>query len=301
MSALVVAATVASGACAFEHSSEILSPTPPGGGSVTGGGGGPWAGLWASDFPSNPTSWTCGAFQWDITEQTPTAIAGTFWALCAGVVTVEGQGAGQLNGNLATLSVSGQASIAGVTVTCPFSLNGTGVLQGENEIQVVYTGSTCFGPVQGTEVLRRPSSGSAPPPQQPPTPPPPPTPEVTSSNVNHVGPGPLNGDRAFAIVEATSAEFPHLAAPHPTESSAVADAEQLLLRIIWHLQLAGFNAGRQQNPNGAISNDKLTVFLDGRWQAFDVFASYGVPNQQMHVIFWPVDPPGHIPYPGIPD
>ena len=29
--------------------------------------------------------------------------------------------------------------------------------------------------------------------------------------------------------------------------------------MIWHLRLAGFQAGRQKNPSGAISDDKLTI------------------------------------------
>lgn len=302
-SASLVIAVMATTACSFEHTSELLTPTMP---SIDGSPGlppgdlGPLMGLWASQEPlGNPASWVCGSFQWNISEQTPTSIAGSFAGICAGIVLVEGNGTGQLSGTTVTLNVSGQASVSGVTTTCPFSLSGTGQLEGEHAIHVNYSGSTCLGPVQGSETLRRPGAGEPPPPA--PAVPPPPAPDMSSGHQFHVGPGPLNGDRAFDILEATSAEYPHLAAPHPTESQAVAAAEELLLRYIWHLQLAGFEAGRQRNPSGAISNDKLTIRMDGRWRAFDVFFDYGAPNQQMQLIFFEVEPPSHIPDPGISD
>lgn len=154
--AAVVALSVVSGACAFDHSTELIAPTGPDGGGGAGGGSGPWAGLWTSDLPSDPGEWTCGAFQWDITEETPTSIAGSFFAICGGMVTLQGTGAGQLNGIVANLSVNGQATIEGVVTTCPFSIAGTGVLVDEDSILVNYAGTTCFGPVEGSETLQRP-------------------------------------------------------------------------------------------------------------------------------------------------
>lgn len=46
--------------------------------------------------------------------------------------------------------------------------------------------------------------------------------------------------------------------------------------------------------SGAISNDKLTVFADNAWRAFDVFYDYGVANQPTQVIFYEVFPPNPI-------
>jgi hypothetical protein len=145
-------------ACVYEHTSELLTPTMPSAEGATGGPGltGPWTGLWTSALPSDPSTWTCGGFQWNITDQTESSISGSFAALCAGVVMVQGSGSGQLNGSVATLSVGGQASVEGVTLVCPFTLDGVGHLQGEDEIDVTYTGSTCLGPVHGTETLGRP-------------------------------------------------------------------------------------------------------------------------------------------------
>src|SRR5439155_20606670 len=143
-----------------------------------------------------------------------------------------------------------------------------------NALRIPYTATTCLGPVRGTEVLRKPSSapaadpGSTPPPTVPPGTP----------NPNHVGPGPLTAERARLVVNATANEFPNLTSPRNTTDEGVAAAQELLRRMIWHLQLAGFQAGRQRNPSGALSNDKLTVFADGAWHAYDVFNDLGAPG-----------------------
>ena len=71
--------------------------------------------------------------------------------------------------------------------------------------------------------------------------------------------------------------------------------------MIWHLQLAGFQAGRQRNPSGALSNDKLTVFADGAWHAYDVFNDLGAPGVPMKVQFWEVTPANYFADSGIPD
>jgi hypothetical protein len=78
-------------------------------------------------------------------------------------------------------------------------------------------------------------------------------------------------------------------------------AEQLLLRTIWHLHLAGYEAGRQRNPSGAISVDKLTVLANGSWMAVDIYTNFDVPGVPLGVIWWPVTGPNHVPAGGIPD
>lgn len=163
-------------------------------------------------------------------------------------------------------------------------------------MRVPYSGTTCLGPLQGEETLRRPPP-NAPAPPPPPSPPPPPP----SGSPWHVGPGPLGAGRAEQVVTATSNEFSELTAPKPTGSEAVAAAEELLLRAIWHLQHAGFEAARQRNPSGAISNDKLNIVIDGGWQAYDIFQDYGQPNQTTRVIFLPISGANPLPYPGVPD
>jgi hypothetical protein len=73
-------------------------------------------------------------------------------------------------------------------------------------------------------------------------------------------------------VFATAREFSNLTAVFGSEGEAVGAADQLLRRTIWHLQLAGFNAARQKNPSGAISSDKVSIFIDGGWHCYDIFS-----------------------------
>ena len=92
-----------------------------------------------------------------------------------------------------------------------------------------------------------------------------------------------------------------LTGPHPTDGEAIRSAEELLLRIIWHLKLAGYDAARQRNPSGAISNDKLNIFIEGAWHTYDVFYDYGVANQTLRLIFLSISGENPIPYLGMPD
>jgi hypothetical protein len=301
LSAVVVALAVT--ACAgFERTETIISPSAPSLPSAPGGSGG-LTGTWTSPAPAIPNSWSCGSFQWSISSQTPASLAGDFYAICAGVVLIQGNASGQLNGagNEVALRVGGTATVQNV-ITCPFDINGTGYIQGNDSIRIVYSGNTCFGPVQGEETLHRPADPNAPPPPPPapPEPEPPPPPPTASGNPNHIGPGPLTTDHAWAVVQATAREFPHLTAPPPTESEGIRRAEELLLRTIWHLRLAGFEAGRQRNPSGAISNDKLTIVI-GNWRAFDIFRDLGHPGVPIDVIFFEVFPAGPLPIAGVPD
>src|SRR5262245_46262419 len=244
--AMTFAATLS--ACAgFESNQTLVSPSAPSLPNIPAAAG-TLTGTWLSTVPITvPSSWSCGEFQWSITSQTPTSLAGQFYAICAGIVLVQGQSAGQLNaaGSEVTLHLTGTATVEKV-ISCPFDVNGIGHIEGNDSIRIHYEGSTCFGPLHGDETLRRPA------PDQPPPPPPaPPT------NPYHVAPGPLDIARAERVVYATASEFPNLTAPPSSEQEGVARAEELLLRVIWHLKLAGYDAARQRNPSGAISNDKL--------------------------------------------
>lgn len=307
--ALAAAIPFLASACTYQQTTDFLTPTAPtlqAGPSAPIGGVGPLGGIWAAeaDF-SSPDSWSCTGFQWNVTTQTATTISGTFIGVCSGTVLVSGSASGELRGSDITIRVEGTASLADNIVTCPFTLNGTGHIVNNNEMQVEYEGTTCFGPVSGEETLRRPAANEPPPP--PPVPPPtdlppaPPAPQSPPGSQHHVGPGALTEDRAERVVDATGAEFPHLLRTFPTDAQARSAAEQLLLRTIWHLELAGFNAARQRNPSGAISNDKLTIFIGGKWRAYDIFRAYGTAGNETRVIFFEVSPPDPVEHAGIPD
>jgi hypothetical protein len=388
--ALITVAAIAGlgTACSFEQKSTPTTPTStstapsnPASPAYTGS----WTSVTGAAPSGSPTS--CGNFQWRVTSQTATSIAGDFSAMC-GSYTVTGTGSGQLNGSAVTVAVSGSGTVPGL-FACAFSLNGAGTVSGDT-LPLTYTGTTCFGPVHGTETLKRSSSAAVNAPvtvspvngvttastqptlqvtnattsgpvgaisyqfevsqdylfasgvvsgtvaeqsnQTSYTPPsalaigavyfwraqasdgqhtspwtqtqnfitPSPTAPPPPPSGGHVTPGPLTAQQASNIVYATAKEFPHLTAVFGSEAEAVNAAEELLLRTIWHLQHAGFQAGRQRNPSGAISNDKLTIVIDGAWHSYDVY-SLGYAGRATTVQFievWPADP---LPSSGIQD
>jgi hypothetical protein len=111
---------------------------------------GDWRSANAGSFP---TPQTCGDLKWNVTSQDATHIAGSFEATCGGGVTLAGTATGVLDGNL-RIEATGNATGL-VPFTCPFTVNGTGVLQADSSLRVDYYGSTCVGAISGTEILRR--------------------------------------------------------------------------------------------------------------------------------------------------
>jgi hypothetical protein len=63
------------------------------------------------------------------------------------------------------LSASGQA--VGFGITCGFSLTAVGTRQSDDSVRLDYQGTTCLGPVSGSEMLRRKSPSPAPTPATP--------------------------------------------------------------------------------------------------------------------------------------
>jgi hypothetical protein len=256
-------------------------------------------GTWTTLTP-NLVPNSCSSLQWQITSQTAISISGTFSAVCEGGISGTGTATGtMIDAYTARVEASGTATVPNVA-SCPFQLSGTAYIE-DDAIRIPFTGTTCLGPVQGEVTLRRPSTPPPPPapnPQPPPPPPPPPPPTPDSSY--HVPPGPLTVERAEQVVRATAREFPNLTAPKPTEAQSLRECEELMLRMIWHLQLAGYPSGRQRNPSGAISLDKLTILINGAWHAYDVL-SLGNVNEEIPIHFIEVFPANHVPDGGIPD
>jgi hypothetical protein len=93
----------------------------------------------------------------------------------------------------------------------------------------------------------------------------------------HVAPGsPLTAITAGMIVCGTGREYSALKAVTVDLATRQANAEELIRRMIWHLQQAGFTAGRQNNSATGlrISNDKITVEISGTMRAYDVLGAY---------------------------
>src|ERR1019366_1282500 len=138
---MAVAVSLLVTACGFESKSTgILAPTSSTSNPSIGGGTASalsYLGTWASQtLTTLPSVSTCGNLQWNVTSQT-----------------VSGTASGQLNGTTIPMTASGSATVPGFPVACAFSLVGTGHVQSDNSIQVDYSGTTCAGPMKGTETL----------------------------------------------------------------------------------------------------------------------------------------------------
>jgi hypothetical protein len=147
---LLLAASFSTG-CELQQKSTPVSPTSP----TVSGGGAPtsYVGTWASAVGvSSLSADKCGNFQWKITNQTDTAIAGDISATCGSLVIVA-TGAATLSGQNVSLAVTGTVSASGVAA-CNFSLTGSGTISGDT-LPLAYSGTTCLGPVSGTETLKK--------------------------------------------------------------------------------------------------------------------------------------------------
>lgn len=113
-------------------------------------------------------------------------------------------------------------------------------------------------------------------------------------------PVPLTSYTAGQIVGGVANEFPALFANFPSDAETVAACQEYVLRTIWHLQQAGFVAGRQRNPSLLISNDKITIFIDGTYRAYDIasLGGAGSPNVA-HILR--VSPADYVADAGTPD
>jgi hypothetical protein len=69
------------------------------------------------------------------------------------VIQVTGTAQGTFSGSFINWTASG-ASSGGATGDCPMALSGTATVT-DSQIQIPFTGTTCLGPVSGTELLNR--------------------------------------------------------------------------------------------------------------------------------------------------
>jgi hypothetical protein len=164
---VVIVATACLAACGFQRTTNVLAPSTGGSSGTTAAS---YTGTWSSSF-ALPAASSCGNFQWNITSQTATSVAGTFSATCGGGIAITGQASGQLvNSTTVPINVKGTAvGVPGVG-TCDFTLSGTGTVQDNGTaLNIPYTGNTCLGPVHGTEVLHKAAPAPAPAPPSVPT------------------------------------------------------------------------------------------------------------------------------------
>jgi hypothetical protein len=111
-------------------------------------------GTWVSVSSAASTPGTCANFQWSVTDVSGLTGSGTFSATCFGTLQVTGTGTGTFAGNAINWSVTGTATGAG-SGTCAIAASGSASLTSDGGILIPYSGTTCLGPVSGTQTIKR--------------------------------------------------------------------------------------------------------------------------------------------------
>ncbi len=98
-----------------------------------------------------PTTEACSDFSWTPSETVAGTYSGDFSATCANDVQLDGTATGMLVGDVLNITASGTATPSNLP-PCPFTMDGTARLV-NGTIELVYSGTTCLGPISGTEIL----------------------------------------------------------------------------------------------------------------------------------------------------
>ena len=158
ITSLVCVLTILAAGCEFQSEGEF-NPTAPSSIEITPVLLGTWTTGSATAGPSTTTSSglpspeSCTELEWTITEQNGNFYSGEFKVTCAGGVELVGTASGTYVDNEMNITASGTVEIPGAS-SCSFTLNGTAHLDG-GQIEINYSGNTCFGAISGSEVLAR--------------------------------------------------------------------------------------------------------------------------------------------------
>ena len=148
-SALVIALAIGSTACLNMFKDIFSSPTTP---TEASGTVRSYIGTWAGPAIT-PVAQSCGGLQWKITSQTGSQASGDFAATCADGVKLAGTVTATHSETTIPWAATGSATQG--ASTCPFSMTGSGTFQGTSNIVVNYAGTSCLGPLSGSETIKR--------------------------------------------------------------------------------------------------------------------------------------------------
>jgi hypothetical protein len=147
--ALILSLAVSSTACGQLLKNILGSPTEPGNNSDVRS----YLGTWTGTSTVAPAAQSCGSLLWKITSQTGGQASGDFSATCADGVTLTGTMTATHGETSIPWAATGTATKG--SVTCPFSMTGTGTFQGTSNIALNYAGTSCNGPLSGSETIKR--------------------------------------------------------------------------------------------------------------------------------------------------
>ena len=147
--ALILTLAAASTACGIDTLKNLFkSPTEASEPGEVRSYLGTWAGATTA-----PVSQSCGSLQWKITSQTGGQASGDFSAVCSGGVNMAGTMTATHGDTSIPWAATGTATKD--AAACPFSMTGTGTFQGTSNILVNYSGTSCNGPVSGSQTITR--------------------------------------------------------------------------------------------------------------------------------------------------
>jgi hypothetical protein len=147
--AIVLALAIGSTACFDMFKNIFDSPTSP---SDAEEGVRSYLGTWNGPTAA-PAAQSCGGLAWKITSQTGNQASGEFGATCADGVSLAGTVTATHSATTIPWAATGTATKGGTS--CPFTMTGTGTFQGTSHILLTYSGTSCNGPVSGTETITR--------------------------------------------------------------------------------------------------------------------------------------------------
>jgi hypothetical protein len=152
------AAAAANAACG-DLLSNLLNKTNPSATTTTTSAQtsleGSWATAQSSPGASGSFNDACVDFKWTVTEFSGSAGAGTFSATCMGNVKVVGSARAELTSSTTANWTATATGTAPASPSCGVSLSGTATLEATNQIKIPYSGTSCIGPLSGTEVIKR--------------------------------------------------------------------------------------------------------------------------------------------------
>ena len=201
----VVSVSLLAAACAFETARDVVAPTESGGDLSSAAAVGVWT---SNSFAPDPSS--CGNFEWKITNQTPTSMAGDFRASCMnGAVEITGSASGthqrldraderQRPGHRRRTSPVPSRSPGPATFS---TRTRCGWTTRARRVWVPCPAARFSGGTRPSRRHRRPHPRRHPPPPDAPT-------RITCWT------GPATEARAQQVVNNTAAEFPYNTAPH---------------------------------------------------------------------------------------
>lgn len=148
---IVLAAGSAANAACLDFLKDLTKPTVTTSAQSLNG---TWATTQSLPGSTGSLANSCVNFTWSVTQISGSSGSGTFSATCMGNVQVSGSATGTLVGTTVQWSATATGTVPNMP-PCAIALSGTATLETNNRIRIPYSGTTCLGPVSGTEVITR--------------------------------------------------------------------------------------------------------------------------------------------------